>query len=89
MWDSVTVVTVSEFGRTLTSNGLGTDHAWGGHHAVLGGSVSGGKILGNYPLDLAAGPTSLNIGRGRMIPTVPWEAIWHGISQWMGVTEGT
>ena len=65
IWNSVTVVTVSEFGRTLTSNGLGTDHAWGGHHTVLGGGISGGQILGNYPEDLTEAPTSLNIGRGR------------------------
>ena len=29
-WDDVTIVSVSEFGRTLTSNGAGTDHGWGG-----------------------------------------------------------
>ena len=30
LWDNVTIITVSDFARTLTSNGLGTDHAWGG-----------------------------------------------------------
>jgi uncharacterized protein YceK len=35
IWDGVTVVTVSDFGRTLTSNGLGTDHAWGGNHFII------------------------------------------------------
>ena len=30
VWDKVAVVVVSEFGRTLFSNGQGTDHAWGG-----------------------------------------------------------
>lgn len=35
LWNSVTVVMVSEFGRTLTSNsGAGSDHAWGGKSFV-------------------------------------------------------
>ena len=74
-WDDVAIFTKSEFGRTLTSNGLGTDHGWGGNHVVLGGAVKGGKILGKYPDDLSdAGP--LSTGRGRIIPTAPWEAVW-------------
>jgi len=86
IWNNVTVISASEFGRTLTSNGLGTDHAWGGNHFIAGGSVAGGKILGQYPNDLTdAGP--LNIGRGRLIPTTPWESVWHGIAQWFGVKD--
>ena len=30
VWDQVALATLSDFGRTLTSNGRGTDHAWGG-----------------------------------------------------------
>ena len=30
VWDDVVVVAMSDFGRKLTPNGLGTDHAWGG-----------------------------------------------------------
>ena len=38
LWDSVTVVIASEFGRTLTPNsGRGSDHGWGGNYAVFGG----------------------------------------------------
>lgn len=44
MWNNVTVVVVSEFGRTLTSNGQGTDHSWGGNAMVLGGDVRGGQV---------------------------------------------
>ena len=29
IWEDVVLLTVSEFGRTLTSNGAGTDHGWG------------------------------------------------------------
>ena len=45
-WESTAIVTLSDFGRTLTSNGRGTDHAWAGNHMVLGGSVKGGQIFG-------------------------------------------
>lgn len=68
VWEDVALVTVSEFGRTLTSNGAGTDHGWGGHHIILGGSVKGGTIHGEYPTDLTSA-SSLNVGRGRVIPT--------------------
>ena len=47
VWDDVTVIASSEFGRTLVSNGLGTDHAWGGNCFVAGGSVRGGACLWN------------------------------------------
>ena len=38
-WKDTTIVALSDFGRTLTSNGKGTDHAWGGNMFVLGGDV--------------------------------------------------
>ena len=85
IWNNVTIVSASEFGRTLTSNGLGTDHGWGGNHFMLGGSVRGGRIHGDYPSDLTDGGP-LNIGRGRLIPTTPWEGVWNGVSEWFGVT---
>lgn len=44
--DKVTLFTMSEFGRTLDSNGAGSDHGWGTHQVVLGGAVKGGKIYG-------------------------------------------
>ena len=40
LWDSITVVVSSEFGRTVTPNtSAGTDHGWGGHHMIMGGKV--------------------------------------------------
>ena len=50
----VTLLSVSDFGRTLTSNGAGTDHGWGGNNVVLGGAVRGKQILGAFPDDLTA-----------------------------------
>merc|ERR1711988_1900303 len=83
-WDKVTMVSASDFGRTLTSNGMGTDHGWGGNHFVLGGALRGGRVLGEYPLDLWPGGENAD-NRGRMIPTRPLEAIWHAVAEWMGV----
>ena len=39
-WGNVTVVIGSEFGRTVSTNGKGTDHGWGGNTFVMGGDVS-------------------------------------------------
>eukprot|EP00615_Pteridomonas_danica_P005739 CAMPEP_0114339626 /NCGR_PEP_ID=MMETSP0101-20121206/7849_1 /TAXON_ID=38822 ORGANISM="Pteridomonas danica, Strain PT" /NCGR_SAMPLE_ID=MMETSP0101 /ASSEMBLY_ACC=CAM_ASM_000211 /LENGTH=1907 /DNA_ID=CAMNT_0001472645 /DNA_START=590 /DNA_END=6313 /DNA_ORIENTATION=- len=86
LWENVTIIEVSEFGRTITSNGLGTDHGWGGNSFILGGSVKGGQILGQYPSDLSEN-SDLNIGRGRLIPTLSWEAVWNAIGSWLGVEE--
>jgi len=85
LWTNVTIVQASEFGRTLTSNGVGSDHAWGGNTFIAGGSVRGGQILGDYPDDLTE-YGSRNIGRGRLIPTTSWETVWDGIIEWFGVT---
>jgi uncharacterized protein (DUF1501 family) len=46
----LTVVVMSEFGRSLWANpSQGTDHGRGGVMLVLGGNVNGGKIYGNWP----------------------------------------
>jgi cullin-associated NEDD8-dissociated protein 1 len=87
LWDSVTIVHASEFGRSLTSNGGGSDHAWGGNYFVAGGAIKGGRILGEYPDDLRHGSGSQILKRGRVIPTTSWEQIWNGVSEWFGVDE--
>lgn len=84
VWGNVTIASASEFGRTLTSNGLGTDHAWGANTFIAGGSVKGGQIHGQFPDDLTENGI-LNIGRGRLIPTTPWEGMWNGVAEWFGV----
>jgi uncharacterized protein (DUF1501 family)/uncharacterized protein (DUF1800 family) len=84
VWDDVVIVSISDFARTLTSNGAGTDHAWGGNQFVVGGKVAGGRILGQYPTVLTDdGPLSL--GRGRLIPELPFESVWQGVAEWFGV----
>ena len=62
----------------------GSDHGWAGNYAVLGGSVKGGKILGQYPTDLTQ-QGLLSDGRGRIMPTTSWDAVWNGILEWLGV----
>ena len=52
---------------------------------MLGGGLKGGRLLGQYPSPLSPASTSW-IARGRLIPTTPWEAIWNGVGQWLGLT---
>ena len=48
--EDVVIVTMSEFGRTVEENGTGgTDHGHGSLMMVLGGTVQGGKIYGEWP----------------------------------------
>ena len=85
VWENVTIVQASEFGRTVTSNGFGSDHGWGGNYWMAGGAVKGGQILGDYP---SLGEESeVNLGRGRVLPTTGWEQIWNGIGGWFGVPD--
>lgn len=86
-WEDVTIVQTSEFGRSLTGNsGLGTDHGWGGHSWVAGGSVKGNRILGKYPDTLTEAGEQI-LDRGRIIPSVPWESAFKPIAEWLGVTD--
>jgi uncharacterized protein (DUF1501 family) len=87
LWENVTVVLVSDFARTLTSNTQGTDHGWGGNYFMLGGSVRGGTVKGRYPDRLIEEESDLNIGRGRFIPMKPWEAVWNGIVEWWDILD--
>ena len=85
-WNQVTIVEVSEFGRTVTSNGDGSDHAWGGNYFMAGGAVKGGQIIGKFPSDLTDNGEE-NLGRGRLLPTTSWEHIWNAVGDWFGVDE--
>jgi uncharacterized protein (DUF1501 family) len=85
MESSVTLFTHSDFGRTLTSNGDGSDHAWGGVQLVAGGAVRGGRFYGEYPLLEINGP--LDVGGGRIIPTVSADQYAATLASWFGVGE--
>ncbi|CAK0833310.1 unnamed protein product [Prorocentrum cordatum] len=82
IFDSVVLVTSSDFGRTLTSNGAGTDHGWAGNHFVLGGSINGGRIYNPFPESLLEGSLQ-DVGRGRLVPQYPWESVMVPIAQWL------
>lgn len=66
--NNVTAFTASDFGRTLTSNGDGSDHGWGSHHFVVGGGVSGGRFYGRAPSVSVS--TADQVGQGRLLPAV-------------------
>ncbi len=82
--DQVTLFSASDFGRTLSPNDDGTDHAWGGNQFVVGGAVNGGRVYGTYP-ELSLG-SSLDTGRGRLIPTVSVDEYFAELALWMGVS---
>lgn len=84
MTDNVVTFTASDFGRTLTSNGVGSDHAWGGNHMVMGGPVKGGRIYGTYPSLVLN--SSQEVGRGRLIPTTSVDEYSSEIARWFGVS---
>jgi len=86
VFDKTVVVTQSDFGRTLSSNGAGTDHAWAGNHFILGGGIQGGKVYNDFPKSLAA-DNEQDIGRGRLIPRYPWESMMVPIAKWMGLED--
>ncbi len=81
--DRVTTFTASDFGRTLSSNGRGSDHAWGGNHLVMGGAVTGGDIYGSFPELYLGNP--LDAERGRLIPTTSVDEYFAEMALWFGV----
>jgi uncharacterized protein (DUF1800 family)/uncharacterized protein (DUF1501 family) len=87
LWDSTVIVMGSDFGRSINPNSNGgTDHAWGGNFFMTGGGVKGGQILGHYPQPMSP-DNDYWIARSRFIPTTPWDAVWNGVAQWLGVMD--
>lgn len=81
----VTTFTDSEFSRTLRPNALdGTEHAWGGHHLVMGGSVLGGDVYGEFP-DLAPGGLDNADGRGVWVPKISKDQYAATLAGWFGI----
>jgi uncharacterized protein (DUF1501 family) len=93
----VTMFTLSDFGRTLQPAGTGTgvvgsDHAWGNHHLVVGGAVRGGDFYGVagpagtvFPVLQLGGPSDTD-SRGRWIPTASVEQYAATLASWYGVS---
>jgi uncharacterized protein (DUF1501 family) len=82
--NNVTSFTISDFGRTLTSNSDGTDHGWGSHHFVVGGAVNGQDMYGQYPV---VGTDQANdLGAGRLIPTTAVEQYAGTLASWFGLS---
>ena len=83
--NQVTLFSASDFGRTLDSNGGGTDHGWGAHHFVMGGAVHGGDVYGAFPT-VALG-TATDINRGALLPTTSVDQYHATLAKWFGVAD--
>ena len=86
---NVTAFTASDFGRTLTSNGDGSDHGWGGHHWVVGGAVKGKAFYGTPP-PVSVGNTQApedqwHVGQGRLLPSTSVDQYAATLAKWFGV----
>ncbi|MEO8673454.1 MAG: DUF1501 domain-containing protein [Tahibacter sp.] len=81
---NVTTFTASDFGRTVSTNGDGTDHGWGGHHFVMGGAVRGQRFYGSMPSLLQNGNPD-DAGYGQLIPTTSVDQYAATLATWFGV----
>lgn len=89
--DKVTSFTASEFGRTLSNNGDGTDHGWGSHQLVVGGAVKGQRFYGTAP-PVSTGNTDApedqwHVGQGRLLPTTSVDQFAATLARWFGVAD--
>jgi uncharacterized protein (DUF1501 family) len=84
--DRVTAFTASEFGRTLSNNGDGTDHGWGSHHFVVGGSVRGQRIYGRMPELSPSNQNGDDAGWGQIIPTLAADQYAATLASWFGLS---
>ncbi len=82
--NQVTSFTASEFGRTLSSNGDGSDHGWGSHHFVMGGAVKGQNYFGALPVTAVNGPD--DVGQGRLLPSMAIDQMAASLASWFGVS---
>lgn len=85
--NDVVTFTCSDFGRTLRSNGQGTDHAWAGNQIVMGGPVTGGVVRGSFPSLAIDGPDDIGRG-GRIFPKLSADEYFCEMLRWFGVQNG-
>jgi uncharacterized protein (DUF1501 family) len=82
--NNVTLFTASDFGRTLLSNGDGSDHGWGSHHFVAGGAVRGRQMHGKFPVTAIG--TNDEVGSGRLLPSTSVSQLAGSMASWMGLS---
>lgn len=87
----VTAFTASDFGRTLASNGDGSDHGWGSHHFVVGGAVNGKAFYGTPPPVSVGNSTTApedqwHVGQGRLLPSTSVDQYAATLAKWFGVS---
>jgi uncharacterized protein (DUF1501 family) len=82
--NQVTTFTASDFGRTLNSDGDGSDHGWGSMHFVLGGAVKGREFYGEAPLPANNGKN--DVGRGRLLPRISVDQFAAQLGTWFGAS---
>ncbi|HYF41795.1 MAG TPA: DUF1501 domain-containing protein, partial [Ramlibacter sp.] len=89
--DKVTAFTASDFGRTLASNGDGSDHGWGSHHFIVGGAVKGASFYGTAPPvsigNTAAPQDQWHVGQGRLLPTTSVDQYAATLARWFGAAD--
>ncbi|MEO0973173.1 MAG: DUF1501 domain-containing protein [Pseudomonadota bacterium] len=83
--DNVLALTLSDFGRTVSNNGDGTDHGWATHQLVLGGGMRAGGLLGTAP-SLTLGGDDDYSDKGRIIPTLANDQLLATALDWFGVS---
>ena len=89
--NKVTAFTASDFGRTLASNGDGSDHGWGSHHLMVGGAVKGKAFYGTPPPvsvgGTAAAGDQWHVGQGRLLPSTSVDQYAATLAKWFGVAD--